>query len=140
MKSFLTNRQCYSFTNVITWNTFVVVGLYFIFRITDSYYALPKDGQYNQPACVFRAYRSLLNISSNKNPNQHKRNRYDWDIRELSDEDNDYAEYQSGDFIRGRLFVFLIWLFHFLFSMCKSCRCAKRRNSINNWSIYKLYV
>jgi len=46
-----------------------------------------------------------LNTSSIKNPNHHKRNR---DKQELSDEDNNDAEYQSGDFIRGRLFVLLI--------------------------------
>jgi hypothetical protein len=37
----------------------VAVGLYFTFRITDSYYALHQDWQYNQPACVFRAYCTL---------------------------------------------------------------------------------
>jgi hypothetical protein len=38
----------------------VAVGLYFILAITNSYYALHQDWQYNQPACVFRAYCSLI--------------------------------------------------------------------------------
>ncbi len=42
----------------------------------------------------------MLNTSSNKN-NNHRRNKYERDIQEISDEDNDDGEYQSGDFIRG---------------------------------------
>jgi hypothetical protein len=41
-----------------------------------------------------------LNTSSVKN-NNHKRNKYERDLQEISDEDNADAEYQSGDFIRG---------------------------------------
>ncbi|CAF0728793.1 unnamed protein product [Adineta steineri] len=43
----------------------------------------------------------LLNTSSNKNYNHHKKNRYDRGKEEISDEDNDDGEYQSGDFIRA---------------------------------------
>jgi len=54
-----THRECHNFTNVLTCNTCVAVGLLFIFGITDSYYALHQDWQYNQPACIFRAYCTL---------------------------------------------------------------------------------
>jgi hypothetical protein len=54
-----THRECHNFTNVLTCNTCVAVGLLFIFGITDSYYALRENWQTNQPACVFRAYCTL---------------------------------------------------------------------------------
>ncbi|CAF3831123.1 unnamed protein product, partial [Rotaria sordida] len=44
----------------------------------------------------------LLNTSSSKNNNNYrKRNKYDRDVQEMSDEDKDDGEYQSGDFIRA---------------------------------------
>jgi hypothetical protein len=38
-----------------------------------------------------------------KNQNHFRRkNKYDRDVQEISDDDKDDGEYQSGDFIRGR--------------------------------------
>jgi hypothetical protein len=55
----ITHQECHNFTNVLTCNTCAAITFYFIFRITDSYYALHQDWQSNQPACVFRAYCTL---------------------------------------------------------------------------------
>ncbi|CAF4173598.1 unnamed protein product [Adineta steineri] len=56
----VTHRQCHTVTNVLTCNTCVAITLYFTFRIVTSIYGLRQDSQdYNQPACIFRAYCSL---------------------------------------------------------------------------------
>lgn len=38
--------------------------------------------------------------------NTHRRNRYERDVQEISDDEHDDAEYQTGDFIRGLLDLF----------------------------------
>jgi hypothetical protein len=50
-----------------------------------------------------------LNTLSLKNNNNRRKNKYNRDIQEISDDDdNDDGEYQSGDFIRGKLFIRLL--------------------------------
>ncbi len=39
--------------------------------------------------------------NNNNNNHHHRRNKYERDVQEISDEDKDDGEYQSGDFIRG---------------------------------------
>jgi hypothetical protein len=55
----ITHRQCRDVANLLTCNTCVAIGLYFIARIITAIFALPGDWKYHQPACAFRGYCSL---------------------------------------------------------------------------------
>lgn len=39
------------------------------------------------------------------NRGYHRKSKHDRDVQEVSDLDNDDGEYQTGDFIRGKLFI-----------------------------------